>query len=58
MAHSAAPPELPPVPPPPPDAENPAIIDAEKTFKITLISALLFVLAAAYIVLRTRMGGL
>lgn len=58
MAHSAAPPELPPVPPPPPDAENPAIIDAEKTFKITLISALLFVLAGAYIVLRTRMGGL
>jgi hypothetical protein len=44
------------VPAPPPDSENPALIDAEKTFKITAISAVLFVLAAAFIILRTRMG--
>jgi hypothetical protein len=44
------------VPAPPEDAENPALIDAEKTFKITLVSALLFCLAAAFIILRTRMG--
>ncbi|HSH74114.1 MAG TPA: hypothetical protein VLA09_00305 [Longimicrobiales bacterium] len=57
MAHPAASPtKQPPVPPPPPDAENPAIIDAEKTFKVTLISALLFCLAAAFIILRTRLG--
>ena len=44
-----------PVPPaPPPDAENEAIIDAEKTFKITLISIVLFCLAAAVIILVTR----
>ncbi|MGD2047227.1 MAG: hypothetical protein PVH96_13520 [Gemmatimonadota bacterium] len=41
-------------PPPPPDAENEAIIDAEKTFKITLISAALFCLAATTIILVTR----
>jgi hypothetical protein len=41
-------------PPPPPDAENEAIIDAEKTFKITLISAFLFCAAAATIILVTR----
>jgi hypothetical protein len=58
MAHSAAPNQQPPVPPPPPDADNPALIDAEKTFKITIISAVLFCLAAAFIILRTRMGGL
>jgi len=59
MAHSAAKPnDQPPVPPPPPDSENPAIIDAEKTFRITIISAVLFCLAAAFIILRTRMGGL
>ena len=44
------------VPAPPEDAENPALIDAEKTFKITLVSALLFCLAAAFIIMRTRMG--
>jgi hypothetical protein len=44
------------VPAPPPDSENPALIDAEKTFKVTAISAVLFVLAAAFIILRTRMG--
>ena len=44
-----------PVPPPPPsDKENEAIIDALKTFKITVISAVLFVLAAATIILVTR----
>jgi len=44
-----------PTPPPaPPDAENEAIIDAEKTFKITVISAALFCLAAATIILVTR----
>jgi hypothetical protein len=36
--------------------ENPALIDAEKTFKIIAISALLFVSAAAFIILRTRLG--
>jgi hypothetical protein len=57
MAHSTAnAPRQPDVPAPPADAENPAIIDAEKTFKITLISALLFCLAASFIILRTRMG--
>jgi len=44
-----------PVPPPPPaDNENEALIDAEKTFKVTLISAALFCLAAAVIILVTR----
>lgn len=41
---------------PPEDGENPALIDAEKTFKITAMSAILFVLAALFIILRTRMG--
>lgn len=44
------------VPAAPPDSENPALIDAEKTFKIMAISAVLFVLAAAFIIIRTRMG--
>lgn len=44
------------VPSPPADHENPALIDAEKTFKITLISATLFVLAALVIIMSTRMG--
>lgn len=58
MAHAPTPHEpLAPVPPEaPPDAENPAIIDAEKTFRITLISAVLFVAAAVFIIMRTRMG--
>ena len=44
-----------PVPPaPPPDSENEAIIDAAKTFKITLISATLFCVAAAVIIMVTR----
>ena len=59
MAHHAATPSnLPAVPPAPPDAENPAILDANKTFRITVISAILFCAAAAFLVLRTRMGGL
>jgi hypothetical protein len=57
MAHAPTPHKSqPPVPPPPPDSENQAIIDAEKTFKITLISAALFVAAAVLIIMRTRMG--
>ena len=41
-------------PPPPPDNENEAIIDALKTYKITLISAVLFVAASLVIILVTR----
>lgn len=44
------------VPAPPPDSENPAILDAAKTFRITVISAILFMAAATFIILRTRMG--
>jgi hypothetical protein len=44
------------VPAPPPDAENEAILDAEKTFKITVIAAVLFGLASLFIIMRTRMG--
>lgn len=44
------------VPALPPDSENPALIDAEKTFKVTVISAVLFVAAALFIIMRTRMG--
>jgi hypothetical protein len=58
MAHAATPKNPhPPVPPPPPDAENQAIIDAAKTFKWTLIGAVLFILAAVFLIMRTRMGG-
>ena len=44
------------VPAPPPDAENPALVDAMKTFKITVISAVLFCLCAVFIILSTRLG--
>lgn len=44
------------VPAPPPDDENPALIDALTTFKITVVSAIVFVLAAAAIILSTRLG--
>lgn len=44
------------VPAPPPDDENPALIDAMTTFKITAISAIVFVLAAVAIILSTRFG--
>ena len=43
-------------PPPPPDAENPALLDARKTYRIMLISAVGFVTAAVFIIMRTRMG--
>jgi hypothetical protein len=58
MAH-AQPPEdrpIPPEPATPPDAENPAIIDAAKTFKWTVIGAVFFVASAVFLILRTRMG--
>jgi len=41
---------------PPPDDENEALLDAEKTFLITAVSAILFVLAALFIIMGTRMG--
>lgn len=44
------------VPAPPPDAENPALIDALTTFKITVVTAIVFVVAAAAIILSTRLG--
>jgi hypothetical protein len=44
-----------PVPPPPPaDAENEALDDALKTFRYTVISAVLFCAAAAAIIMATR----
>ncbi|MDE0899050.1 MAG: hypothetical protein OSA81_08545 [Longimicrobiales bacterium] len=39
------------------DSENEALVDAGKTFKITVIGAILFGLASLAIILRTRMGG-
>lgn len=39
-----------------PDSENEALLDAEKTFKITVMGAILFGLAALFIIMRTRMG--
>jgi hypothetical protein len=57
MAHAATPHSKPaPPPPPPPDQENPAISDAAKTFKWTIIGAILFVLSAVVIIMATRMG--
>jgi hypothetical protein len=44
------------VPAPPPDDENEAIIDAQKTFVITVVGAVLFCLAALFIIMATRMG--
>ncbi len=44
------------VPEPPPDDVNPALIDAHRAFRVTLISAVLFCLASLFILLRTRMG--
>ena len=44
------------VPAPPADAENEALLDAEKTFRITVIGAVLFCLAALLIIVATRMG--
>ena len=45
------------VPALPPDAENEALIDAAKTFKITVFGSILFGLAALFIIMATRMGG-
>ena len=45
------------IPAPPPDAENPAILDAGKTFFWTVIGAVAFCGAALFIIMRTRMGG-
>jgi hypothetical protein len=42
--------------PPTAPHDDPATVDAEKTFKIIAISAVLFVLAMAFIILRTRLG--
>lgn len=39
-----------------PDTENEAIMDASKTFMITVIGAALFCLAALFIILSTRLG--
>lgn len=44
------------VPEVPPDSENEALLDAEKTYKITVIGAVLFCLAALFIIMSTRMG--
>lgn len=38
------------------DSENEAIMDASKTFVITVIGSVLFCLAALFIILSTRMG--
>ena len=58
MAHAPTPHKsnTPAPPPPPPDAENEALIDLRKTFRVTLISAAAFVAAAVFIIMRTRMG--
>ncbi len=58
MAHSATPKDhpIPPEPAPVSDAENQAIVDAAKTFKWTVIGAALFILAAVFLILQTRMG--
>jgi hypothetical protein len=58
MAHAATPDTrpIPPEPAPPTDGENPAISDAFKTFKWTLIGAALFIAAAVFFIMRTRLG--
>ena len=56
MSENAVTESKPSVPPMPTDSENEALIDAEKTFKITVIGSILFGLAALFIILRTRMG--
>lgn len=38
------------------DTDNEAIMDASKTFMITVIGAALFCLAALFIILSTRLG--
>lgn len=39
-----------------PDDENEALIDAQKTFNISVAGAILFCLASLFIILSTRMG--
>lgn len=38
------------------DAENEALIDAQKTYRITVLGAILFGLASLFIIMSTRMG--
>lgn len=46
-----------PTPPPPPiDEENPALVDAFKTYRYTVLGALGFAAAALFIILSTRWG--
>ena len=40
----------------PSDAEDEALIDAQKTYRITVFGAILFGLASLFIILSTRMG--
>jgi hypothetical protein len=58
MAHAPTPHQSngPTPPPPPPDAENPAILDARLTYRVMLVTAVLFVASAVFIIMRTRMG--
>lgn len=56
MADNAMTETKPGVPALPPDSENEALIDAAKTFKYLAITAVLFGLAALFIIMRTRMG--
>jgi hypothetical protein len=58
MAHAPTPHEshTPAPPPPPADADNEALIDARKTYRIMLLTAVGFVGAAVFIIMRTRMG--
>ena len=39
------------------DEDNEAIMDASKTYVITVISSILFVLASLFILMSTRMGS-
>ena len=39
------------------DEDNEAIMDASKTFVITVIGSILFCLAALFIIMSTRMGS-
>lgn len=57
MAQAATPKDRPiPPEPAPSDAENQAIADALKTFRWTVIGAVLFILAAVFLIMQTRMG--
>ena len=57
--HAATPPPasvMPTPPAPPSDEENPALIDAFKTYRYTVLGAVGFVVAALFIILSTRWG--